>query len=209
MKEKVVLKLGGSLIKQGPELLLSLKSWAKNKKIQLLVVPGGGPFADRIRDMEKTAGFNDDTSHWLAILSMEQYGIYLREKTKIDTTATLRPFEGVRILLPYRLLTDNDDLPHSWEVTSDTIGAKFAQMTGAEYIKVTDVDGILQQGILLREVTASDIIRMGQSCVDSYLPHYLKQHEMNCTIVNGNYFSRITGTIMGNRDTSTYIRGKF
>lgn len=209
MQEKVVLKLGGSLIKQGPELLLSLKSWAKNKKIQLLVVPGGGPFADRIRDMEKTAGFDDDTSHWLAILSMEQYGIYLREKTKIDTTATLVPFEGVRILLPYRLLTDNDDLPHSWEVTSDTIGAKFAQMTGAEYIKITDVDGILQQGKLLREITASDIIRMGHSCVDTYLPHYLIQHEMNCTIVNGNYFSRITETIMGNRDTSTYIRGKF
>jgi len=209
MKEKVVLKLGGSLIKQGPELLLSLKSWAKGKKVQLLVVPGGGPFADRIRDMEETTGFDDDTAHWLAILSMEQYGIYLREKTKIETTVTLSPFEGIRILLPYRLLTDNDDLPHSWEVTSDTIGAKFAQMSGARYIKVTDVDGILQQGNLLREITASDIIKMGQSCVDACLPHYLMEHEMNCTIVNGNYFSRITETIMGNRDTGTYIRGKF
>ncbi|ADE37117.1 amino acid kinase family protein [Methanohalophilus mahii] len=209
MKEKVVLKLGGSLIKQGPELLLSLKNWVKDRKIQLLVVPGGGPFANQIRDMEETTGFDDDTAHWLAILSMEQYGIYLREKTKIETTATLSSFEGVRILLPYRFLTDNDDLPHSWGVTSDTIGAKFAQMSGANYIKVTDVDGILQEGNLLREITASDIIKMGQSCVDTCLPNYLIKHEMNCTIVNGNYFSRITETIMGNRDTGTYIRGKF
>jgi hypothetical protein len=64
--------------------------------------------------------------------------------------------EGVSILLPYNFLRENDELAHTWEVTSDTIAAYLAKALNAkELIKATDVDGISSDH-LVREILAKD-----------------------------------------------------
>ena len=40
---------------------------------RLLVVPGGGPFADSVRAVDRQHRLSDDAAHWMAILAMDQY----------------------------------------------------------------------------------------------------------------------------------------
>src|SRR5882757_2791061 len=43
----------------------------------VVVVPGGGPFADAVRDAQPKIGFGDEAAHHMALLAMEQYGCAL------------------------------------------------------------------------------------------------------------------------------------
>ena len=47
---------------------------------RIVLVPGGGPFADAVRDADRTLGLGSDTAHWMAILAMDQYAHLLRAR---------------------------------------------------------------------------------------------------------------------------------
>src|ERR1700740_2356469 len=70
-----VVKLGGSLASkpQRSAWLDTLVNWGG----PLLLVPGGGPFADCVRKAQSAMGFDDVTAHRLALIAMGQYGIAL------------------------------------------------------------------------------------------------------------------------------------
>lgn len=38
----------------------------------LVIVPGGGPFADAVREFERRYGLSADAGHWMALLAMDQ-----------------------------------------------------------------------------------------------------------------------------------------
>ena len=44
----------------------------------MLVVPGGGPFADAVRAVDEQVGLDDATAHALALRAMDQLGVLLR-----------------------------------------------------------------------------------------------------------------------------------
>jgi aspartokinase-like uncharacterized kinase len=97
---------------------------------RLLVVPGGGIFADTVREFERTAGLSADAAHWMAILAMDQYAHVLAERIPgaalVEEPGALLPAlmpRGVVVLAPSRWMRSADVLPHSWEVTSDSIAA--------------------------------------------------------------------------------------
>src|SRR3954464_491515 len=46
----------------------------------LVVVPGGGPFADGIREFDRRMGLSADAAHWMAILAMDQYAHVLASR---------------------------------------------------------------------------------------------------------------------------------
>jgi aspartokinase-like uncharacterized kinase len=104
----------------------------------ILVVPGGGPFADTVRALSRRIALDADTAHWMAILGMEQYAHALASRI---AGATLVEGEGdiaaaladgrVPVLAPFRWLRAVDPLPHSWDVTSDSIAAWIAGVVGA------------------------------------------------------------------------------
>ena len=61
-----VLKVGGSLI----EVSMDLISCLVEAQLDVLVVPGGGPFAETVR---RYADRIDETAaHWMAVLAMNQ-----------------------------------------------------------------------------------------------------------------------------------------
>ena len=74
-----VIKVGGSLGRGTclPELGARLDELGR--RYRLLVVPGGGVFADAVREQDKKFGLRSGTAHWMAILAMDQYGHLLAD----------------------------------------------------------------------------------------------------------------------------------
>jgi 5-(aminomethyl)-3-furanmethanol phosphate kinase len=121
-----VVKVGGGI---GDDALPGVCA-ALGRRGSLLVVPGGGRFADAVREADRRFGLSDETAHRMAILGMEQFGHLLGDLipgaelcSKLDSI-TGRP----SVLLPAGLPLD---LPASWDVTSDSIAAWVARKVGA------------------------------------------------------------------------------
>lgn len=117
----IVVKVGGSLYdhpRLGPGLRAYLDSLALE---EVLVVPGGGPFAEAVRTFDRLHHIGEEAAHWLAIHSMDLAAEFLR-------SFDLGP--RVRILNSFEFLREDDSqpgaLPHSWDVTSDSIAVRAA-----------------------------------------------------------------------------------
>jgi 5-(aminomethyl)-3-furanmethanol phosphate kinase len=127
----VVVKLGGGVLACPEHLtavLATLAAAARNQR--LLVVPGGGPFADAVREVDRRVTLSDDAAHWMAVLAMEQYAHLIAARLAAATlvedpreVAAALAAGHVPVLVPYQWLRAADPLPHSWDVTSDSIAA--------------------------------------------------------------------------------------
>ncbi len=198
----IVIKIGGSLIRRGKELVREIIKYSNSEDETILIVPGGSIFADTVRRISAS----EEAAHWMAVLAMEQYGYYLGNGNEAKLIDNLNIHEkGAYILLPYNLLKKNDELPHTWDVTSDTIAAWVAQKFGARFIKATDVDGIYLDGVLKNELEASELVGK-ETCVDAYLAHFLMENKMDCKIINGNCPGRVK-TALKNNVIGTLIKG--
>jgi aspartokinase-like uncharacterized kinase len=201
-KIMIILKLGGSLIQSAKRIIKDVTEYSNSTGETILIVPGGSIFADTVRK----ANPSQEAAHWMAILAMEQYGYYLADGTDVKLIDSLEiPGNDTYILLPYNLLKKNDKLPHTWDVTSDTIAAWVACKLKARFIKVTDVDGIYLNGTLQNELKAEELIGK-ETCVDAELPNFLLKNNMNCEIVNGNCPGRVVNALKDNI-TGTLIKG--
>jgi len=136
-----VIKVGGSLGRGAclPELGARLVELGRGHG--LLVVPGGGAFADVVREHDARFGLGPSAAHWMAVLAMDQYGHLLADlmpgcvlaRTLGEAQARLAG-GGVAVLLPSELLRRADALPHSWSVTSDSIAAWLTGQVGARLL---------------------------------------------------------------------------
>ena len=147
-----VVKVGGSLgrgtcLPELGERLVEL-----GRRYGLLVVPGGGVFADAVREQDQKFGLRAGTAHWMAILAMDQYGHLLADLMPgcalVRTLGEARAVQkGVTVLLPSEPLRRADALPHSWSVTSDSIAAWLtAQMGSRLLVLLKDHHGMASFG---------------------------------------------------------------
>jgi aspartokinase-like uncharacterized kinase len=198
----IVVKLGGSLIHRAKEIVKEIVDLSNESSVNVLIVPGGSIFADTVRKVKAS----DEASHWMAILAMEQYGYYIADGNEAELVDDIEfEDEGVYILLPYALLKNRDELPHTWDVTSDTIAAWVAHKLGARFIKLTDVDGIFINGELKKELRADELYGF-KTCIDGELPRFLAEKRMNCEILNGNCPGSLANAFKGNAP-GTLIKG--
>lgn len=168
----LVVKLGGSLSGHIP--VLAPRLFASPRP--LLIVPGGGAFANTVR----AAGLDDETAHWKAIAAMEQFGRSIAAYGLPFTEILAVPEKPV-IFLPLRCLRERDPLPHSWDVTSDTIAAWVAAELGLDLVLLKSVDGILVDGALRERVSAA----VTTDVVDPLFLPFVLEHRVNTTIING------------------------
>jgi dihydroneopterin aldolase len=132
-----VLKLGGSYAfsNELPHWLAAIAGSAGD----VVLVPGGGPFADVVRAAQPKMKFNDAAAHHMALLAMEQYGRALVALNAMlvlaDSIAAIRSTLRARkvpVWSPTRMVLASDDLSGSWDVTSDSLAAWLARRLGAQ-----------------------------------------------------------------------------
>jgi Uncharacterized archaeal kinase related to aspartokinases, uridylate kinases len=187
-----VVKIGGSLFDRAGELAALFRELDQ----PLLIVPGGGTFADAIR----RCGISGEPAHWMAVAAMEQFGWYI-SSFGIPVQQEMDVPDGPVIFLPYTCLRIHDPLPHSWDVTSDTIAAWVADVMHYELIILKSVDGIYSGGVL-RE-TVMEPVTSGD--VDPCLIPYVLRHAVPTRIINGRHLQRVRLALTGHDVTGTTI----
>jgi aspartokinase-like uncharacterized kinase len=127
-----VVKLGGSL-HDAPALGRWLHHLATAPGPPRIVVPGGGPFADTVRESQPKLGFDDLVAHRMAILAMQQFGIALQALEPAlgvaETDDELRA-AAASVWLPWQL-AGGAAVEASWNVTSDSLACWLATRLAA------------------------------------------------------------------------------
>jgi hypothetical protein len=217
-----VVKIGGSLSSE-PKVLRELCAVlaSLSARHEIVVVPGGGEFADAVRAIDRRYSLQPETAHKMAILGMDQYGLLLSDlmpnsKTVETIVEALRTSntKKVAIFLPFKLISEEDDVEASWDVTSDTIAAYIsARLRAKNLVLIKDVDGIFSrdpnkepQAKLIRSVRTSDLVHQNEvTCVDKFLPKMLDRTKQDCFVVNGKNPDRIEKILKGENEVYTRI----
>jgi aspartokinase-like uncharacterized kinase len=102
-----------------------------------VIVPGGGPFADAVRDTQRTLHYSDQLAHGLAIQAMGLYGRLLLglepRLTGHESVESLRIAQAdpsARVWLPAPDEPCLATLEASWNITSDSLSAQLALTLG-------------------------------------------------------------------------------
>ena len=142
MTEPVVVKVGGSLL-TWPGLRDGLSAyWQANRARCPVVIVGGGGAADLVRDLDRIHGLGEGRSHHLALCALDltarllaglMPGFEVVERP--DELTSVWDAGRIPILSPRRFLEADvdspDPLPHTWDVTTDSIAARVADHLGA------------------------------------------------------------------------------
>jgi aspartokinase-like uncharacterized kinase len=137
-----VIKLGGSLLGSA-----ALPHWlsllAKHGNGKVVIVPGGGVFADAVRQAQTLTGVSDGLAHELALLAMDQFGLLLAGMQPGLVTAANELEIAERgwqhqtvVWLPSQMVLADATVEQSWRVTSDSLSAWLASKLAADQLLI-------------------------------------------------------------------------
>jgi 5-(aminomethyl)-3-furanmethanol phosphate kinase len=161
----IVVKVGGSLFKE-PNLGSVLPRWLATLREPTVIVPGGGAFADAVRDLDAIHGMNESDAHWLAIRSLGLSRHFLLQllRNKLD------------VLDCYDFFIRHDLTPHNWAVTSDSLALAYAQHQRASKLI------LLKSVTMLEKMTWEEAAKV--EIVDEFFPLLMKRQDMDVEVVN-------------------------
>jgi 5-(aminomethyl)-3-furanmethanol phosphate kinase len=175
-----IVKLGGSLA-HSPQLRRWLAVLA-GAGGAVVIVPGGGPFADQVRALQKRRRFDDATAHHMALLAMEQYGRMLAGfQQGLCAAASRAEIARARragltaVWMPTRMALADPAIPASWDITSDSLAAWLARKLRADRL-------VLVKSVATAESSVPAAVLARRGVVDPAFPGYLARatHEVWC-----------------------------
>ncbi len=195
-----VVKIGGSLL-GSPELERWLEIFVKYSDGKIIVVPGGGVFANAVRDAQKLSKISDTCAHRLAVLAMDQFGHVLHGINPHLATAAnefeidQRTWQHRAIVwLPSQMVLADDSIPQNWHVTSDSIAAWLAQKMGATHLILLKSDKPNESKLSLKAITEDGL-------VDFAFQNFISEQPFSTWVVKkGDYAHFNEGTCSMNGD---------
>jgi len=169
----VVVKLGGSFA-----FSAHLRDWLEALAAcagYVVIVPGGGPFADAVRAAQPRMGFDDGAAHHMALLAMEQYGRalvglnnfglnnlglnkLLSPATSVDAIDRDLAARRVPVWMPTHMVLSATDIAPTWDTTSDSLAAWLAGKLGAGRLIIVKHGEFQPGGARVDELAASGIV---------------------------------------------------
>jgi aspartokinase-like uncharacterized kinase len=170
-----VIKLGGSLLGT-PELESWLEVVSRHGDGKVVIVPGGGIFADAVRKAQLLSGIDDKVAHHMAVQAMDQYGVLMAGLNRQLVTAASEleiaergwQHRGI-IWLPSKMVCANEHIPASWDVTSDSLAAWLARTLDAEHLVLVKSLRPLQERNTFEALVQDDM-------VDAQFPSFAADH---------------------------------
>ena len=165
-----LIKLGGSLLTTP-----HLNAWLNLLSTQqhIILIAGGGVFADSVRTAQQLCPFSEQAAHEMALLAMSQYALLLQDVCKklqpftnlAELEKILEEKQAIPIWHPTKLCAEYaGEIAASWEMTSDSLAAWLAKKIGAKRL------------ILIKSapcpVEFSLETLAAQGLVDKLFPHY-------------------------------------
>lgn len=159
-----VIKLGGSLT-YDPVLRQWLDVLSATGGGRVIIVPGGGPFADLVRDAQYHWGFDDEAAHRMALHAMQQNGLLLAALCPalmpVENEADMRSVltrGRTALWLPLAMTLGNESLDANWDVTSDSIAAWLANHLSAERLVLIKSCRVPQSPVDAAALSAAGIV---------------------------------------------------
>ena len=159
----IVVKLGGSFAYSD-----HLQDWIGALAActgRVVIVPGGGPFADAVRTAQIRMRFDDKAAHHMAVLAMEQYG---RALASFNGALSLAgSAEAIRrdlaekrvpVWMPSAMVLAATDIAQSWSVTSDSLAAWLAGKIGAGRLWIVKHAKLPAGSARLKDLIAARIV---------------------------------------------------
>jgi aspartokinase-like uncharacterized kinase len=139
----VVVKVGGSLL-DWPGLPDALSTYLHARRDEpLVLLVGGGRSTDVVRDLDRIHQLGPTVAHRLALHSLDLTAQVLaaivpglvvvdrRDDLHVAWSNRRTPVFAPRPFLDEEDIRSPQPLPHSWDVTSDSIAARLAESLGA------------------------------------------------------------------------------
>lgn len=207
-------KIGGRVLEDFGNInsTISQLSYLYEEKLiqKIIIIPGGGSVANFIRKVYNELKFTEELAHWMGIVSMSYNGLELGKKfPKLKIIEEYNELKKLNktfcIFLPFRFLKENDKLPHSWDVTSDSITLFLAkELRLDECFLIKDIDGILnKKNKVIREMSTIEFRKFKESGklaefesidnelknqtrpIDPFLITLIEKYKISCVILSG------------------------
>jgi aspartokinase-like uncharacterized kinase len=197
-----VVKLGGSLFSSD-----YLRNWLTvlAEAESVIIVPGGGPFADQVREAQQQFQFDDSTAHTMALLAMEQFGrmlcglqpglVPVSDPSQIE--AVLSRSETA-VWMPTAMVMADPRINHSWDVTSDSLAAWLCGQLGGGKLLLVKSLSLDSEKLSLDELTEREV-------VDNQFGHYLKLSGIQAMVTAHSEHARFDQVYRGNMALTTRI----
>jgi len=185
-----VIKIGGSLytsdcLKQWLELIASYS------KKNILIVPGGGPFADQVRSADREYNLDPKHAHSMAVLAMQQYGMLmaslcpkLKLACKPEEILQLWENDNAVIWEPMEMVQSSCTLDASWQHTSDSIAAWLASNLNIDNLLL-----IKSSKQVIGESNFNELAEKG--CIDANLPDLILENNLKLHLLHKSQLHQI------------------
>lgn len=189
-----IVKIGGSL-QQSDHLTEWLKCLIEYGAGRVVIVPGGGLYADAVRQEQIKNGFDDVKAHKLALLAMEQYAQLLNSivpelqcVSDFDSISNCLRNNKVPVWLPYKMIEGEAEIPSSWDASSDALAIWLAKQ-----LKFKSV--ILVKSVKLPEYFSNleELAELG--LIDRFSTVLLKQSDLSLIWVHRNDSKSLSGLL--------------
>lgn len=181
-----VVKLGGSLL-GSPALKCWLDALNSFSDGQVVIVPGGGLFADAVRESQLMTGLDDATAHKMAVVAMDQYATLMCGLNPSLTLASNeleiaeRGWQHKAIVWkPSEMVLADESIAMNWDVTSDSLAAWLAAKLNAQHLVLVKSD--LSRYERQTEISVDVLVR--DQLVDACFATYLKGQVFNTWIID-------------------------
>ncbi len=159
----IVVKLGGSFAYSD-----HLRHWIDTLAEgagRVVIVPGGGPFADAVRLAQVQMRFDDRAAHHMAVLAMEQYGRALASfNSAFSLAGSADAIERdlsekrVPVWMPSAMVLAATDIAQSWSVTSDSLAVWLGAKIGAGRLWIVKHAKLPPGSAKLKDLVAARIV---------------------------------------------------